>query len=49
MFYSKVDEDAFFGWTHKITAVKEVFGEIDEIVLLIDSASIEDNKVSVKI
>jgi len=44
-FYSKGDEDAFFGWAHNIPAVKKVFGEVDEIVLSIDSASIEDNSL----
>lgn len=44
-FYSKGDEDAFFSWAQKIPAVKEVFGEIDEIVLSIGSASIEDSSL----
>jgi len=45
-FYSKGDEDTFFGWAHNVPAVKEVFGEVDDIVLSIGPASIEDSSLS---
>ena len=44
-FYSKGDEDTFFGWAHNIPAIKEVFGDVEDIVLLIGSVSIEDSSL----
>ena len=45
MFYSKGDEDMFFGWAQKNSAIKKVFGEIDEIILSIQSTSIDDTSL----
>jgi len=44
-FYSRGDEEIFFGWAQKIPAVKKVFGELDEIVLSINSSIIDDTSL----
>lgn len=45
LFYSRGDEDVFFTWAKSIPAVKDIFGESDEIILSIKSAGIDDESL----
>jgi len=45
MFFSKVDEEMFFVWAQKIPGIKEVYGELDEIVLSLSSPDVEDESL----
>ena len=41
-FYSPMDEDAFFEWLKKLPSIKEVYGEVEDIVLSFSEDPISD-------
>ncbi|HOY70751.1 MAG TPA: hypothetical protein PL131_08795 [Methylotenera sp.] len=45
LFYSSGDEEIFFNWAKSIPAIKDVFGESDEIILSVKSAALDDDSL----
>ena len=44
-FYSKGDEEMFFNWAKNIKVTNKAFGELDDIVLPVESAIIDDDSL----